>query len=156
MYDDFTGAEPPCALHDPALPVTLDDTLVPLDQEEQYVPNHLDADGTVHFFAAVDIAEEPNFDDPLSHLRYFRVAHTEDGRLVHDSYPVMPVESEAGSPFPLPTLQLMLEDGDLDNAQELAYQTAQSHGLNFPDPETLPPLNTGVDYRFETAIERRW
>ena len=37
-----------------------------------YVPNHLDAEGTVHFFAPVDISEEPNFDDPLSHLRYFR------------------------------------------------------------------------------------
>ena len=47
----------------------------------------------------------------------------------------------------------MLEDGDLDNAQELAYQTAQSHGLDFPEPEALPPLNTGVDYAFEVGCE---
>ncbi|MBE2267090.1 MAG: hypothetical protein IAE80_02585, partial [Anaerolinea sp.] len=63
MYDDFTGVEPPRTLHDPTLPVTLYDTLVPLDHEEQYVPNHLDADGTVHFFAAVDVSNEPDGGD---------------------------------------------------------------------------------------------
>jgi hypothetical protein len=48
---------------------------------------------------------------------------------------------------------MMLEDGDPENAQELAYHTAQSHGLDFPNPEALPALNTGVNYRFETGIE---
>ncbi len=152
VYDDFTGVEPPRALHDPTLPVTLYDPLVPLDHEEQYVPNHLDADGTLHFFAAVDISDQPNFDDPLLHLRYFRVAQADDGRLVHDSHPVMPLEFDSASPFPLPTLQIMLEDGDLGNAQELAHQTAQLHGLNFPDPALLPELNTGVDYRFAGGV----
>jgi len=153
VYDDFTGAEPPHILRDPALPVTLYDTLVPLDQEEQYVPNHLDADGTMHFFAAVDVSNEPDGSDLAYELRYFRAAQTDDERLVHDAHPVMPLDSRGDYSFPRQTLETMLMDGDLDNAQELAYQTAQSHGLNFPEPETLPPLNTGVDYRFDTGIE---
>jgi len=153
VYDDFTGVEPPRVLRDPALPVTLYDTLVPLDQEEQYVPNHLDAGGMVHFFAAVDVSNEPDGSDLAHELRYFRAAQTNDGRLVHDAHPVMPLANWGDYPFPRQTLDTMLMDGDLDNAQELAYQTARSHGLNFPDPETLPPLNTGVDYRFDTGIE---
>lgn len=152
-WDDAFDVEPTCIIDNPALPVLLTADLIPLDRDGSYVPNHQEADGTLHFFAAVDIAEEPNFDFPLSHLRYFRVAHTGDGRVVHDSYPVMPMENTVGSPFPLPTLQLMLEEGDLDNARELAFHTAQSHGVNFPSPENLPMLNTGVDYRFETGIE---
>ncbi len=151
VYDDFTGMEPPRVLRDPALSVTLYDTLVPLDHEEQYVPNHLDADGTVHFFAAVDVSNEPNGDDLAYELRYFRAAQTDDGRLVHDAHPVMPLDSRGDYSFPRQTLETMLMDGDLDNAQELAYQTAQSHGLAFPEPEALPPLNTGVDYAFEVG-----
>jgi hypothetical protein len=153
VYDDFTGAEPPRALRNPALPVTLYDTLVPLDQEEQYIPNHLDADGTVHFFAAVDVSNEPDGGDLAYELRYFRAAQTDDERLVHDAHPIMPLNSWGDYPFPRQTLDTMLMDGDLDNAQELAYQTAHSHGLEFPEPEALPALNTGVDYRFEMGIE---
>jgi len=153
VYDDFTGAEPLRALRDPALPVTLYDTLVPLDHEEQYVPNHLDADGTVHFFAAVDVSNEPDGSDLAYELRYFRAAQTDDRRLVHDAHPVMPLDSRGDYSFPRQTLEMMLMDGDLEIAQELAYQTAQSHGLVFPEPEALPALNTGVDYRFEMGIE---
>ncbi len=152
MYDDFTGVEPPHALRDPTLPVTLYDTLVPLDQEEQYVPNHLDADGTVHFFAAVDVSNGPDGDDLAHELRYFRAAQTDDGRLVHDAHPVMPLDSRGDYSFPRQTLETMLMDGDLDNAQELAYHTAQSHGLAFPEPEALPALNTGVNYAFEVGV----
>ena len=64
-----------------------------------YVPNHLDADGTVHFFAPVDISEEPNFDDPVAHLRYFRAVRADDGRLVYDSHPVMPLDGAPGRRF---------------------------------------------------------
>ncbi|GIK27924.1 MAG: hypothetical protein BroJett007_10620 [Chloroflexota bacterium] len=145
--DDFDVPQPRIT-DDPALPVTLEENLIPIDRNGVYVPNHLDDRGTLHFFAAVDVSDTPNFDDPLLHLGYFRVTQTGDGRLVHDSHPVMPLERGGASPFPLPALQLMLEDGDLDNAQELAHLTAQSHGLNFPDPAALPELNTGVDYRF--------
>ncbi len=152
VYDDFTGVEPPRTLHDPTLPVTLYDTLVPLDHEEQYVPNHLDVDGAVHFFAAVDVSNEPDGDDLAHELRYFRAAQTEDGRLVHDAHPVMPLDSRGDYAFPRQILETMLMDGDLDNAQELAYQTAQSHGLAFPEPEALPALNTGVDYAFEVGV----
>lgn len=145
--EDFDEPQPRIT-DDPALPVTLAENLIPIDLNGVYVPNHLDDLGTLHFFAAVDVSDTPNFDDPVMHLRYFRVAQADDGRLVHDSHPVMPLERGGASPFPLPALQIMLEDGDLDNAQELAHLTAQSHGLNFPEPAMLPELNTGVDYRF--------
>src|SRR5436853_388914 len=36
---------------------------------------------------------------------------------------------------------MMLEDGDLDNAQELALHTAASNGLHLPDQETPPSPN---------------
>ncbi|MCC6615290.1 MAG: hypothetical protein IT320_17580 [Anaerolineae bacterium] len=151
---DGFGAPQPHVIDDLALPVTLEDNFVPIDRTNGvYVPNHLDARGTLHFFAAVDISDQPNFDDPVTHLRYFRVAQTNDGRLVHDAHPVMPMERDGASPFPVPTLQLMLEEGDLENAQALAHHTAQSHGMNFPDPATLPDLNTGVDYRFGEATD---
>ena len=150
-FDWEDGDSPPSLGTTPGLPVTLTDGLIPLDQEGMYVPNHLDAERTVHFFAPVDISEEPNFDDPVAHLRYYRAVRADDGRLVYDSHPVMPLNG-APSPFPLPTLQLMLEDGDLENAQQLAYQTARSHGLVFPEPEALPALNTGVDYAFEVGV----
>ena len=149
--DDF-DAPLPRIIDDPALPVTLEDNLVPIDRTNGvYVPNHVDARGMLHFFAPTDISDQPNFDDPVTHLRYFRVAQADDGRLVHDSHPVMPLERGGASPFPLPTLQIMLEDGDLDSAQALAHRTTESHGLNFPDPAILPELNTGVDYRFVEA-----
>ena len=124
--DDFDAPQPHI-IDDPALPVTLEDNFVPIDRTNGvYVPNHLDARGTLHFFAAVDNSDQPNFDDPVTHLRYFRVAQADDGRLVHDSHPVMPMERGSASPFPLPTLQLMLEEGDLENAQALAI-TPRSH-----------------------------
>jgi hypothetical protein len=138
---------------DPKLPVTIYDQLVPLDQEELYVPNHLDADGVVHFFAAMDVSYEPDRGDISWELKYFRAAQTSDGRLVHDAHPVMPLARQGDYPFPREVLETMLMENELDSARELAYHTAQSHGLPFPDPDTMPPLRTGVDYRFESAIE---
>jgi hypothetical protein len=137
--EEATGA----AAHiwrDPALPVTFHAELVPLDAEEQYVPNHLEADGTVHFFAAVDVSNQPDGADLAYELRYFRVAEAADGRLVHDAYPVMPLESRGAYPFPREALETLLMDGTLDTAQALAYHTAQASGLTFPEPEALPAL----------------
>ena len=125
---------------DPALPVTFYAELVPLDTDEQYVPNHLDVDGTVHFFAAVDVSNQPDGEDRAYELRYFRAAQTNNGRLVHDAYPVMPLESRGAYPFPRDALETLLMDGTLDTAQELAYQTAQAYGLPFPEPEALVAL----------------
>lgn len=152
-YDDYAGPEPTLVIDDPALPVTLHGDLVPLTRDGMYVPNHLDESGTLHFFAPVDHSDRPEFDAPALHLSYIRATETDDGRLVYNQQPVMPLSSLTETPFPRQTLDLMLMDGDLDNAQELAYQTAQSHGLAFPEPEALPALNKGVDYRFETGIE---
>ena len=81
-------------------------------------------------------------------MRYFRAAHNAQNQIVHDSYPVMPLTERERSSSPLPTLQMMLEDGDLENAQQLAYGTAQLHGMSFPEPSDLPALNPRVDYTF--------
>ena len=136
---EASGAEPRL-WRDPALPVTFYAELVPLDAEEQYVPNHLDVDGTVHFFAAVDVSNQPDGEDRAYELRYFRVAEAEDGRLMHDAYPVMPLDSRGAYPFPREALEILLMDGTLDTAQALAYHTAQAYGLPFPEPEALAAL----------------
>ncbi|MFZ2880719.1 MAG: hypothetical protein WA009_14360, partial [Phototrophicaceae bacterium] len=151
--DDFDDIARPSVIDDPALPVTLHGDLVPITRDGMYVPNHLDESGTLHFFAPVDHTDRPEFDAPALHLSYIRAVETDDGRLVYDQHPVMPLSSVTETPFPRQTLDLMLMDGDLDNAQALAYETARSHGLPFPDPEALPPLRTDVEYRFETGIE---
>jgi hypothetical protein len=151
-YDDYTGPEPERIIDDPALPVTLHGHLVPINDEDHYVPNFQDANGVVHFFAPADMSNEPDLSDLSHELRYYRIAETEDGRIVHDSHSVMPLDSRGDYSFPRQTLETMLMDGDLENAQELAYQTARSHGLAFPEPEALPALNTGVDYAFEVGV----
>jgi hypothetical protein len=152
-YDDYTGPEPERIIDDPALPFTLHEGFVTIDRNGMYVPNHLDESGTVHVFAAVDHTDRPEFDTPVVHLSYIRAMETEDGRLVYDEHPVMPLADVTDQPFPRQTLDLMLMEGDLDNAQELAHQTAQSHGLAFPEPESLPPLDTGVHYEFAGGVE---
>jgi hypothetical protein len=134
------------------LPVTLTDGMVPLDRDGQYVPNHLDSDGTVHFFATVDVSTQEDPSDLSSELRYFRATRTDDGQVVHDTHSVMPLDGTSSS-FPRRTLETMLEDGDLENAQELAHHTARLHGFDFPLPEALPVLNTGRDYNFDGDTE---
>ncbi|MCK6580768.1 MAG: hypothetical protein L6Q98_21970 [Anaerolineae bacterium] len=136
----------------PGLPVTLTDGMVPLDRDGLYVPNHLDRDGTVHFFAVVDVSTQEDLSDLSSELRYFRAARTAGGEVVHDAHSVMPLDGTS-SPFPRPQLELMLEDGDLENAQELAHHTARLHGFDFPLPEALSPLNTAADYAYDGDTE---
>jgi hypothetical protein len=152
-YDDYTEPEPERIIDDPALPFTLHDDLVPIDRNGMYVPNHLDESGTLHVFAAVDHTDRPEFDTPVVHLSYIRAMETEDGRLIYDEHPVMPLADMSDQPFPRQTLDLMLMDGDLENAQELAHQTARSHGLAFPEPEALPPLDTEVHYEFAGGVK---
>lgn len=131
-----------------SLPVTLTDDLVPLSEDGRYVPHHLDAGGTTHWFSVVEVDENANPNGEPYQMHYFRAAHNPQGQIVHDSYPVMPLSDRERSSSPLPTLQMMLEDGDLENAQQLAYGTAQLHGMSFPDPSDLPALNPRVDYTF--------
>ena len=159
LRDNRFGREPDWGGDDPApipavmqgLPVTLTDGMIPLDRDGLYVPNHLDAGGTVHFFATVDVSYQEDLSDLSQELRYYRAARADDGRLVNDAHPVMPLDGTS-QPFPLPQLEMMLEDGDLENAQELAYHTARSHGFDFPEPEHLTPLNIGVMYAFELGV----
>ncbi len=124
------------------LPVTFNDDMTPFDTLGRYVPHHHDAAGIVHFFSVVDRPSDSPLPEDVSHeLRYFRARQTEEGMVVHDSQPVMPVTDPTPSPWPLPALNLHLEDGDLDTAQKLARQVARDHGLPFP--HRLPALATG-------------
>jgi hypothetical protein len=150
-YDDYTGPEPERIIDDPTLPVKLQGQLVPINDEEYYVPNFQDGDGVVHFFAPADVSYAPEMDDLSHELRYFRVAETDDGRIVHDSHSVMPLERPGEYPFPRATLEYMLMHDELDSAVDLAHTTAQSHGFAFP--EELPPLDTGVHYNFVGGVE---
>lgn len=150
-YDDYTGPEPEHIIDDPTLPVTLHGHLTPINDEEYYVPNFQDGDGVVHFFAPADVSYTPEMDDLSHELRYFRVAETDDGRIVHDAHSVMPLERQGEYPFPRATLEYMLMHDELDSAIDLAHTTALSHGFAFP--ETLSPLDTGVRYDFAGGIE---
>jgi hypothetical protein len=132
------------------LPVTFDDAMTPFDEQGRYVPNHHDEAGTVHFFSVIERPSDSLLQGNASHeLCYFRACQTGEGIVVHDSQPVMPVEDPTTSPWPLPALQLHLEEGDLAAAQSLARETAHDNGLPFPD--TLSPLGTP-----ETPHEQGW
>ena len=124
------------------LPVSLTDDLVPLTEGGRYVPHHLDENGVAHWFSIVEVVNGANHDAEPYQLRYFRAARDNQGQIVHDSYPVMPLANDERSPAPLPTLQLMLEEGDLANAQWLAHGTAQLYELPFPEPTELGRLNS--------------
>jgi hypothetical protein len=145
--DDVFGVfEPERIIADLTLPVTLHGQLIPIDVDGVYVPDVQDADGVVHFFAAAET-------DAAHELRYYRVAETADGRIVHDAHPVMPLADAADRTFPRDALETMLIHDELDSAVELAHVTAQSHGLPFPEPEAMPPLQTTVDYGFEGGVD---
>ena len=135
-----------------ALPVTLTDDLVPLTENGQYVPHHLDTSRTAHWFSIVEAGEGANPNGESYQMRYFRAAHDSNGQIIHDSYPVMPVNRRDWSPSPLPMLQMMLEDGDLENAQQAAYSTAQLQGLPFPDPIALGKLTAPLEIRDEANM----
>jgi hypothetical protein len=123
------------------LPVTFGDDLTPFDRRGRYVPHHRDQAGTAHFFAVVERPSDSLFPDETSHeLRYFRARQTDEGLVVHDSLPVLPVSDPETSPWPLPALHLYLEDGDLDIAQSLARQVARDNDLPFP--HRLPALDS--------------
>jgi len=141
------------------LPVTFDEGMTPTNAQGRYVPHHRDEAGTVHFFAVVDRTSDSLLSENTPHeLRYFRAQQMEEGLIVHDSQPVMGVTDPSTSPWPLPALQLYLEEGDLDAAQKLARDTAHDNSLPFPD--NLPALGAVAPerepeqgwYHFDTAL----
>jgi len=83
------------------------DDLIPTTAEGNYVPYHRDETGLTHFFAVVNQPE-----DQARELRYFRMGRSEEGDVLHHSLPVMPVSEPTASPWPLPALELFLEEGD--------------------------------------------
>jgi len=134
------------------LPVTFGDDMTPFDAQGRYVPHHQDEANTVHFFSVIDRpSDSPLPEDTTHELRYFRAHQTEEGIIMHDSLPVMPVADPDRSPWPLPALNLHLEDGDLAAAQTLARDTAGDHDLPFP--ERLPALDMEEP---EPAPETGW
>jgi len=130
---------------EPYLP--MGDDLIPTTAEGDYIPYHRDEAGITHFFAVVNQPE-----DETRELRYFRMGRSEEGDVLHHSLPVMPVSEPTASPWPLPALELFLEEGDLDAAQALARQTAHEHDLPFPD--ALPAL--GPERQPEKQPESGW
>jgi len=149
-------APKPAAL---VLPVTFDEGMTPTTAQGRYVPHHRDEAGTVHFFAVVDRTSDSLLSENTPHeLRYFRAQQMEEGLIAHDSQPVMGVTDLATSPWPLPALQLYLEEGDLDAAQKLARDTAHDNSLPFPDRlpalgVEMPPQETEPGwYHFDTAL----
>ena len=71
---------------------------------------------------------------PQHELRYYRVAESEDGRIVHDAFPVMPLEQSSEDSFPRNMFDSMLMHSEIESAEEVAYVTAQSYGFEFPEP----------------------
>ncbi|MEB2286596.1 MAG: hypothetical protein OZ934_00630 [Anaerolineae bacterium] len=138
------------------LPVTFGDDMTPFDAQGRYVPHHHDEANTVHFFSVMDRpSDSPLPEDSAHELRYFRAQKDADDMVIHDSQPVMPVSDPTASPWPLPALELFMEDGDLDAAQALARQTAREHDLSFPD--ALPALGPERQqesgwYHYDTAL----
>jgi len=160
-WPDASAWEQPPAPNPAALvlPVTFDEGMTPTNTQGRYVPHHCDEAGTVHFFAVVDRTSDSLLAENTPHeLRYFRAQQMEEGLIVHDSQPVMGVTDLATSPWPLPALQLYLEEGDLDAAQKLARDTARDNSLPFPD--RLPALGVEAPqrepeqgwYHFDTAL----
>ena len=100
------------------LPVTLGDDMTPFDAQGRYVPHCHDEADTVHFFSVIDRpSDSPLPEDSEHELRYFRAHQTGEGIILHDSLPVMPVDDPATSPWPLPALNLHLENGELYDAK---------------------------------------
>ena len=105
--------------------------MTPIDAQGAYVPHYRDDTDTVHLFAVMKHNAAPA-------LCYVRAREIDDNALLYDSHPLMPLSGTEPSPWPLPALQLYVEEGDLDAAQALARAVAGEHGFSFP--ETFPPL----------------
>ena len=115
------------------LPVTFGDDMTPFDDQGRYVPHHRDAAGTVHFFAVTPRPPDSPLPDTASHeLRYFRAQQDAGGDVCHESQPIRPVYGPHPSPWPLPALNLHLENGDLDAAQAVARDVASDYDLTLP------------------------
>lgn len=132
------------------LPFIFGEGMQPFDTQGIGHAHHVDGGGTAHWFAVVE-NEEPDA-DPYE-LRYFRALESGDGVGKHDSYPVMPLpDDDPGSVWPLPGLEMYLEQGDLYMAQQFAHDVADHHGQAFPDPLDLPALTPQPEYYFGYGV----
>ncbi len=132
------------------LPFTFGDGMQPYDGQGMGQAYHVDGGGTAHWFAVV---ENKGPEAEPYELRYFRALETSDGTFKHDSYPVMSLpDTDPGSAWPLPGLEMYLEKGDLYMAQQFAHDVADHHGQEFPDPMDLPALNPQPEYYFGYGV----
>jgi hypothetical protein len=129
---------------------TRDEAMHIHDAEGHRWAAHLDGGDTSHWFAIVDASPDAN--EPYE-LRYFRALEGESGEFKHDSYPVMPLaDEERESAWPLPSLEMYLQKGDVYMAQQFAHDVAENNGLAFPNPLDLPALNPEPDYYFGYGV----
>ncbi|MDX1994386.1 MAG: hypothetical protein SF029_18530 [bacterium] len=141
--------EPPAAL-DPDFPFSLSETMQPYNAEGEGLAHHVDGGGTAHWFAVVENREPQG--DPYE-LRYFRALDSDDAGLRHDSYPVMPLaDRDPGAAWPLPGLEMYLQNGDVYMAQQFAHDVADHYEQDFPLPFELPALDPKPDYYFGLGV----
>ena len=132
------------------LPFTFGAGLQPFDAQGVGQTHHIDGGGTAHWFAVVESGQPET--EPYE-LRYFRAIEADDGSLQHDSYAVMPLtDDDHGSAWPLPSLEMYLQRGDLYMAQQLAHDVADHHGQTFPNPLDMPALDPHPEYYFGYGI----
>ncbi len=136
------------------LPFTLDETLAVHDLEDRAWTSHIDSGGTIHWFAVVETEASPEtlHSEPFE-LRYYRALPMDDSSVARDSYPVMPLpDRDPSFVWPLPSLELYLEDGNIFMAQQLAHDVADHHDLPFPSPLDLPSLDPHPEYYFGYGV----
>jgi hypothetical protein len=123
-----------------------DAQLTVYDANEVSWAAHVDDGGTLHWFAVTKTMDD---ESEAHELRYFRALENDDHTFRHDSYRVMPVPGgDPASAWALPDLERSIVQGDIYDAQQLAYDIAAAHGLEFPHPLELPELDPEPEYYF--------
>ena len=123
----------------------------PLFDPEDGAVHHIDGGGTAHWFAVVE-RDEPDDAYPYE-LRYFQALAMADGSERSDSHPVMPLaDDDPASAWPLRSLEMLLEKGDVYMAQHFAHDVADSYGQIFPHPLELPALDPQPEYYFGYGV----
>jgi len=134
----------------PELPFAFGTDMTPYDTEGNPLVHHVDAGATVHWVGIAENAKEAA--EPYQ-LRYYRALVSEERMLRHDSYAVMPLlDNDPSTAWPLPGLEMHLKAGDIFMVQQLAHDVAVNYGHDFPEPESLPALDSHPDYHFGYGV----
>lgn len=131
----------------PEFPYTLDDEGLPVAADGHPLEASVDDGGSAHWF---DVTGQTG----ARELTYFR-AIEQDGVLLHDQHPVMPWSDDPADGWALEGLSSFLSRGEVRMAQQLAYQVAQIHEVEFPDPAALPALNPDPEYYLGLGVTEK-